>query len=107
MARRVARRVAREDSRNTNDELEEQAVRRSSRRRPGTVRGGLCSLQGVHPDARGGKDLVAAGSIRNKVRATIGKVLSETAKGEDARQVSEPGNVARAGPSTGRRSCPK
>jgi short-subunit dehydrogenase len=41
-----------------------------------------------------GKDLVVAGSIRNKVRATVGKVLSETAKAKMHGQISERGGAA-------------
>jgi short-subunit dehydrogenase len=38
-----------------------------------------------------GKELAVAGSIRNKVRSTVGKVLSETAMAKMDGQISEPG----------------
>ena len=38
-----------------------------------------------------GKDLVVAGSIRNKVQATVGKILSETANAKMHSQIFEPG----------------
>jgi uncharacterized protein len=41
-----------------------------------------------------GKDLVVAGSFKNKVRAAAGKVLPETTKAKMHGQISEPGSAA-------------